>query len=198
MKIIDCRGLNCPEPVLRTKSAIADDPLIELTIIVDNQAARDNVIRFARDNGRDAKWRKVDHFFHVNISKTKEKIEPAIKDEINTALGENPVLLIATDEFGQGSRELGLLLMRNFIYTLTQRDEPPHAIVFMNAGIKLTVDGSPVLEELAALQEKGVLLLVCGTCLDYYQLTEKHEAGQVSNMYDIADLLSKAKKVITL
>ena len=88
--------------------------------------------------------------------------------------------------------------MRNFIYTLTRQDELPEAIIFMNAGVKLCIEGSPVVEELSLLQENGTKILACGTCLDYYGVKEKLAAGQVSNMYDIADLLGAATRTITL
>jgi len=88
--------------------------------------------------------------------------------------------------------------MRNFIYTLTRRGDFPKALVFLNAGVKLCAAGSPVLEELALLEENGVQVLACGTCLDYFQLQSSLAAGRVTNMYDIADLLAGSKKTTTI
>ncbi|MFU8795440.1 MAG: sulfurtransferase-like selenium metabolism protein YedF, partial [Dethiobacteria bacterium] len=93
---------------------------------------------------------------------------------------------------------LGEMLMRNFIYTLTKRDDLPGAIIFMNSGVKLTIANSAAFEELLELESRGVKILVCGTCLDYYQLKEVHKVGQVSNMYDISDLLFASERVIAL
>lgn len=201
MKNIDCRGLDCPEPVLRTKKALADNPDCELSVTVDNETARENVLRFIKSQGRLAEWQQEGAEFMINIQDNLDGQESA--EERKSVSGqsqskEHPVLFISTDELGQGSSELGQMLMRNFIYTLTQRDQLPGSLVFMNSGVKLTIEGSPVIDELKVLEEKEVQVLVCGTCLDYYDLKEKHKIGLVSNMYDISDLLLEADRVITI
>ncbi len=201
MNSVDCRGLNCPEPVLQTKKALADNPDRSINVLVDNETARENVLRFARNQGRIAMWQKEGNDYMVAISagsdytgqETPEE-QPLLADEST----ENPVIFIATDEMGVGSRELGTMLMRNFIYTLTKREVLPKALVFMNSGVKLSIANSPAIEELEELEQKGVHILVCGTCLDYYELKEKHKVGLVSNMYDIADLLLEAERVVTI
>lgn len=199
MKDIDCRGLNCPEPVLRTKRALEEEPDAAINVIVDNETARENVQRFARSKGRNTEWLEKENAFHIAIG-VGVVGETALKvGNLESAPSkEGPVLLISTDQLGQGSSELGLLLMRNFIYTLTKRDDLPRAIVFMNSGVRLSIAGSAVIEELEELSSKGVTILVCGTCLDYYELKSEHKAGLVSNMYDIADLLLAAEKVVTV
>lgn len=198
MKSVDCRGLNCPEPVIKTKQAMAEMPGADLKIIVDNEIARDNVSRFARNQGRSADWAEENGLFSISITGSDENKKSSAGTRTKDNQQENPVILISTSLLGQGSDELGAMLMRNFIYTLTKRDDLPGAIVFMNSGVKLTIANSPALDELLELEGKGVQLLVCGTCLDYYQLKEVHKAGQVSNMYDISDLLLAADRVVTL
>ena len=198
MKSVDCRGLNCPEPVIKTKQAMAEMPGADLKIIVDNEIARDNVSRFARNQGRSADWAEENGLFSISITGSNDNIISSAGTETKDSQQDNPVILISTSLLGQGSDELGAMLMRNFIYTLTKRDDLPGAIVFMNSGVKLTIANSPALDELLELEGKGVQLLVCGTCLDYYQLKEVHKAGQVSNMYDISDLLLAADRVVTL
>lgn len=200
MREIDCRGLNCPEPVLKTKEALMKNPGATLEVIVDNETARENVLRFARKQGRTVQWKQKEDFYQIYISGSDQtdKItanEVIISDKI---ADRGAVLLVSTDQLGQGSSELGNLLMRNFLYTLTKREDHPQALVFMNTGVKLCIDDSPVIDELAELQSKGVQILVCGTCLDYYQLKEQHRAGEVSNMYDISDLLFSGRQVITI
>ena len=197
MKSVDCRGLNCPEPVIKTKQAMAEMPGADLKIIVDNEIARENVLRFARNQGRSTDWVEENGLFSISITGSDDNKSSA-GTETKDSQQDNPVILISTSLLGQGSDELGELLMRNFIYTLTKRDDLPGAIVFMNSGVKLTIANSPALDELLELEGKGVQLLVCGTCLDYYQLKEVHKAGQVSNMYDISDLLLAADRVVTL
>ncbi len=200
MREIDCRGLNCPEPVLKTKEALMKNPGARLEVIVDNETARENVLRFARKQGRTVQWKQKEDFYQIYISGSDQtdKItanEGIISDKI---ADRRAVLLVTTDQLGQGSSELGNLLMRNFLYTLTKREDHPQALVFMNTGVKLCIDDSPVIDELTELQSKGVQILVCGTCLDYYQLKEQHRAGEVSNMYDISDLLFSGRQVITI
>lgn len=197
METIDCSGLSCPEPVLRTKEALTDHLTEDLLIIVDNVTARENVMRFIGSKGINAEYREKGGSFHIYVTGSKT-VTNDIPVKVHPGESSGSVILITSDLLGQGSRELGQLLMRNFIYTLTRQDQAPRAIVFMNDGVKLSIDGSPVIEELEALIANGVLVLVCGTCLDYYELKEKHSAGQVSNMYDITGLLLTADKVITI
>ncbi len=199
MRYIDCRGLNCPEPVLLTRKALAEEPSAGLDVVVDNETARENVMRFAKNQGREAAWQQEGENYRVTISGQEAGQEaPAQQPEAAAVDADEPVLFIATDQLGTGSSELGLLLMRNFIYTLTHRENLPRAIVLMNAGVKLSLADSAVIEELEEMEEKGVQILVCGTCLDYYQLKEQHKTGTVSNMYDISDLLLEASRVITV
>ena len=198
MRTIDCRGLNCPEPVLRTKQALTENPFVDFNIVVDNKSARENVLRFVRSNGRKSDWQEINGSFHISVTGSKAKSDASNLVEINLEQDNNVLLFISTDQLGQGSTELGRILMRNFIYTLTKRDNLPQAIILMNSGVRLSIKESPVIEELANLQARGVLILVCGTCLDYYELQEQQQAGQVSNMYDITDLLFAARMVITI
>jgi selenium metabolism protein YedF len=198
MKQIDCKGLSCPEPVIRTKNALDENPAAAYEIIVDNEIARENVLRFAKSRGRQAKWTEDGGLFTVLIEGN-GSASPAVKTELTGhELSKRPVLLISTNQLGQGSEELGTMLMRNFIYTLTKRDDLPEAIIFMNSGVKLSAVDSPVLEELSELEEMGTKILVCGTCLDYYELKGKHRSGDVSNMYDIADLIFASNRVVTI
>ncbi len=106
------------------------------------------------------------------------------------------VLYLASDRMGEGSEELGQLLIRSYLYTLTQADALPRTILLVNGGVRLALEESPVLGYLQELVQKGVTLLACGTCLDYFEAKERLAAGQVSNMYDIAEELARAPKVI--
>lgn len=108
------------------------------------------------------------------------------------------VFLIGSEQLGRGSEELGRLLMRNYLYTLAEGPGIPETVIFINSAVKLCAEGSPVLEELNRLQDRGVNLLACGTCLDYFDLGNRLSAGRVSNMYEINDVLNKAGRVLTL
>jgi selenium metabolism protein YedF len=198
MKQIDCKGLGCPEPVIRTKKALDENPAAAHEVIVDNETARENVLRFAKNRGHKTKWSEDNGLYKIFIEAL-GSASPAAKTELRgTELLDGPVLLISTDQLGQGSEELGTMLMRNFIYTLSKREDLPEAIIFMNSGVKLSTVDSPVVEELNQLEENGTKILVCGTCLDYYELKEVHRCGEVSNMYDIADLVFAAARVVTV
>ncbi len=198
MKLIDCKGLGCPEPVIRTKKALDENPAAAYEVVVDNETARENVLRFAKNRGHKARWSEDNGLYKILIeAKDSEKLV-AETEATSSELTGSLVLLISTNQLGQGSEELGTMLMRNFIYTLTKRDDLPEAIIFMNSGVKLSTVDSPVVEELSELEENGTKILVCGTCLDYYQLKEVHRCGEVSNMYDIADLIFAANRVVTV
>lgn len=105
-------------------------------------------------------------------------------------------MVITSEVLGNGPEELGKLLMKNFFYTLTSAEALPGAILFLNSGVKLLVEGSVAAESLQVLAERGVDLLACGTCLDYYQLKDKLVVGQVSNMATIQEKMLQAETVI--
>ncbi|HOA35493.1 MAG TPA: sulfurtransferase-like selenium metabolism protein YedF [Bacillota bacterium] len=205
MKIIDNRGLNCPEPVLRTKKAFSENPEGVISI-VDNEAARENVIRMAKREGFFVRWEEKEEAYHIYITRgTEVPVEKTASTPSATCCNasggctsNDQVILIAAEQFGQGSEELGRLLMRNYLYTLTSRSDFPKTIIFINGGVKLCTKGSPVIEELRELQNKEVEILACGTCLDYYNLKEELSAGTISNMYEIADRLMAASRVLSL
>lgn len=110
----------------------------------------------------------------------------------------NTVIFITSAELGRGSAELGAILMKNFMYALIENKELPCSMLFINSGVQLTCENSPVLEHLMNLREQGVEILSCGTCLDYFKLKEKLCVGQVTNIYTILERINKAAKVISL
>jgi len=126
-------------------------------------------------------------------------MEPNPPIECAPSRDARPVLLVPADAFGRGEHpELGQLLCRNFFHALTEVRPLPARVIFLNSGVKLAVAGSPILEDLQFLQEQGVALLVCGTCLNHYGLKDQLAAGEISNMYTIAEILLEAGRVITL
>ncbi len=202
MHFIDCRGLKCPEPVLKTKQALDKPGAGEFEVVVDNVTARENVIRFAKSRNREAGWNQEGDLFRIKIEEEKNHGGDGLEAEITPKAVEvdfeNPVLLICNDAIGTGSAELGQMLMRNFIYTLTKSDNLPGTIIFMNTGVKLCVEDSAALDELKELESKDVRILACGTCLDYYNLKDALSVGEISNMYDIAEMLMNAGRTITV
>lgn len=211
-KEIDNRGLSCPLPVLNTKKALetllqGEDERFTLTVIVDNEAARENVSRFAKTMGcRVTAEEKEDGTYIIiqNPEKKedcKEQRQPEAQESCRCAgeLSEGQtVLLITSSTLGQGSEELGKILMRSFIYSLKETAFLPSKILFLNSGVFLTTEGSPILDELNQMAEMGVEIFSCGTCLDYYQLKDKLKVGNITNMYDTVENIRSAAKCITL
>ena len=190
--IIDARGLACPQPVLLTKKALekADD----LTIIVDNATAEQNVSRLAENHG-----------LEVSVDKKGDGIYLRLKRPAEESLGgkvpllfEPTVLLVASSTVGRGDDELGEVLMRTFMHPLGESDIKPHKIIFMNSGVKLVARGSEVIDDLRALEKESVEILACGTCLGHFGLKDAVEVGRISNMYEITMALMKATKVISI
>lgn len=208
---INAMGDACPIPVVKTKKAI--DTLTKsdtVEVLVDNEIAVQNLTRLANSGGFFASSQKLaEKEYKVTIQVTKEGAadEPSAQSPTDSepAHGEQPqgsfdagpaVVVISSSKMGEGSDELGATLMKGFLYALTQQDTLPETILFYNGGAALTCEGSPALEDLKSLEAQGVKLLTCGTCLNYYGLTDKLRAGEATNMYVIAETMSRAGKLI--
>lgn len=190
---VDARGLNCPQPVIATKRAL--DSITEgvVTTIVDNAVAKENVAKFAAANQCSVTVAEQDGNYILTITKGKTASQPV--PEAVKPLAGTQVLLISRQTLGQGSDELGAVLMKSFFVTLVEKQPYPKAILLLNSGVHLTVAGSPVLDHLRQLDAQGVEILSCGTCLDYYGLKEQLAIGGITNMYTIMDLISEYKTI---
>ncbi len=191
MKEIDCRGMACPQPVMTTKKALEEIEEGELIVIVDNPSARDNVERFAQSQGATVEVKKKgnDIVLHIQKKSACDLVSSVRKTE-------KVVVYINSNLLGVGEEALGATLMRSFLHVLSEIESRPSTLIFINSGVRLTTEGSAVLEDLQSLSEKGVSILSCGTCLDYYGLKEKLKVGLISNMYDIAKTLFEADRLI--
>ncbi len=193
---IDARGLACPQPVIAAKKALESITDGMVTILVDNIIAKENVLKFATAHGCGVSIINQDGDFLLTISKGCPATESAVSPQ--SAEHSDTVYVITQDTLGHGKAELGAVLMKGFIYALLEMKPLPKAILFMNGGILLTVEGSPVLEHLRKLEQSGVEILSCGTCLDYFAVKDKLGTGQITNMYTVVEMMSMASKVITL
>ena len=191
-KVVDARGLECPQPVVLTNKALEGSD--EVTTIVDNEIAKENVSRLARSKAFRVEIEEKDALFYLHL--TRESSETELLPE--KGVTGPTILLIASDSFGRGSEELGQLLMRSFLHTLGEVSPLPDRIICLNSGVKLVVEGSLALDDLRVLEEKGIGILACGTCLGYYEIKDKIVVGRISNMYDIASALLGAGKIIEL
>lgn len=191
-KLVDARNLPCPQPVMLTMQALAEAE--EVTTIVDNESARDNVARLGESQDCQVRIEPRGDGIYLTL----KKLEAGASKE-DTGPATRAVLFIGSDILGRGeNRELGDLLMQSFLHTIIGLTSRPETIIMINNGVKLVAEGSPVLGELSQLENRGTEILACGTCLSRLQLTDKIRVGRISNMYNIADSLLKASKVLTL
>ena len=191
MKEVDCRGMACPQPVVTAKKALDESEGKEFILIVDNLAARDNVERFAQSQGAVAAVQEKGNDFYLRIQKGS-----ACDLGASAQKAEKVVVYINSNLLGIGDEALGTILVRSFLKTLLDLKPIPSKLIFINSGVRLTTEGSEVLETLKTLFQTGVEILSCGTCLDFYGLKAKLKVGIISNMYDIAQSLLDADRLI--
>ena len=196
-KTLDCRGLACPNPVIKTKELIDGGEVQQLTVLVDNPAAQENVSRFLQRAGFEVSVEPRGDAAAVTGTRAEAGpcevfVEPAAESRRKI------LVLMGADRLGRGDELLGTKLMANFIATLKEMGPDLWCVVMLNAGVKLAVAGSEVLAALRDLEHSGVRLLVCGTCLTYFKLLEAKQAGETTNMLDIVTAMHLADKVITL
>lgn len=194
-KIIDARGKQCPIPVILAKEAMKEGKAVE--IYVDNEIAVQNLMKLAKQKNYQMHSEKKKDDFVVHLKKEKEEIENEEESVVcqKNALSKN-VVVISSEFMGQGDDVLGSVLMKGFIYALTQMDVLPSCVLFYNGGVKLSCKGSHVLEDLKTLESLGVEILSCGTCLSHYELSDDVAVGQVTNMYEIVERQMLASGVI--
>ncbi|NYB73021.1 sulfurtransferase-like selenium metabolism protein YedF [Sedimentibacter hydroxybenzoicus DSM 7310] len=197
MKLVDARGLACPQPVLLTKKE-ADSGELKITVIVDNDTAKQNVTKFGTKLQYDIKSENKEDGIYITLSKANEHediMEAAIVIEKNST---KSGYVITTDKLGKGSDDLGKILMKSFLYTLSETKPYPEFLIFLNSGVKLTTLGSDSLEDLKKLNEDGVKIVSCGTCLDFFEIKSNLQVGSISNMYDIVEIITESEKTITI
>jgi len=196
---LDCRGLACPQPVLKVKELIDRGNVACLSVTVDNGAAKENVTRFLERSGYEVSVLEQGGAFLV----TANRGESSSACEVMVSPGEEPLerkvaVLIGTDQMGTGDETLGRKLLFNFIGTLKELGPELWRLILLNGGVKLTVDESDCLAGLQALEGDGVTILVCGTCLSHFDLLEQKRVGETTNMMDIVTALQLADKVISI
>jgi selenium metabolism protein YedF len=173
----------------------------QVVTLVDSETSMTNVSRMARKAGWAVEVAQDGDQFRIEMAQGEaaaaEVPEPLAVGRAEPATGPL-VLVVSADVMGRGVAELGNILIRGFFHTLGEVEPRPETIIFFNSGVKLACQGSPVLEDLCALEADGIEMLVCGTCLNYFELTDQIAAGQVSNMYDIAETMLGAGKVVHL
>lgn len=194
MKTIDCRNMACPLPVVTVKRALEEAAGEAVRVLLDAGAPRENVTRFATNRGFLVEEEEVaGGGYALRISG-----QPGDACPIRPEARGPRVMLVSSDRLGDGPEELGRLLMKNFIITLLDVAEIPDRMLFVNSGIFLTTAGSEVIEPLEKLGNRGVEVLSCGVCLDFFHRRDKLAAGAVTNMFTIAESLLQAGSVVRL
>ncbi len=196
---LDLRGLKCPEPAIRTGKALRDAK--ELFVLVDDEEAVQNISRGVKKRGFGLEVDEAEGAYRLHITRDPEANMDNIELDLSCDIpGAGPVagavVFFPSDAVGRGDDELGRILARSIIYSLLEVEPKPETIIFMNSGVRLALEGSESLDDLKALHDRGVEILVCGTCLDYLGLKEKLALGEVSNAYTISETLLGAGKVV--
>lgn len=199
MKIeIDGRGELCPKPVIMTKKELDKIEEGVIITIVDNEIAKVNVSKLASSLGHEYKVdKKSDEEYYIEITKGKP-VERVIEKKVDIDDFKDMTIVFASDTMGEGSDELGKILIKSLVYTIMETSPLPETLIFYNGGVNLTCEGSEVLEDLKTLEEKGVEIISCGTCLDFLNIADKLQVGEVSNMYTIYEKLKNPMNTVTI
>jgi len=191
MKILDMTGKPCPMPVVEAKKVLSEHGSVR--VLVDNSVAVQNLTRLADSLGGQAETAVDGSNFAVAITGVRLQ-----KAETGTAASCGPTVLITADQMGRGSEELGSILIKGYIFSLTQLSPAPAVVYLLNAGVKLAAQGANTVPDLQALAAGGTAIFCCGTCLNYYNLSDKLAVGQPTDMMGISAALAAADRVITL
>ena len=201
--MIDARGKSCPIPVIMAKKE-ADQGGRDFTISVDNKTAVENLKRFGNNGGFDTVVVEKSRddfsvrFLKSSVAEDSAGVVGGEETGVVSGVKSSWAVFIGNEGIGNGDLELGTTLMKMFFFTLTQGSDVPSYVLFMNEGVKVPVGSQQAIEHLKVLAEKGTKVLVCGTCLNFYGLSDSLKVGIVSNMYDIAEAMLNVDKVITL
>jgi len=196
---LDCRGLACPAPVLQTRELLEKEHPEVIKVTVDNEAAKQNVSRFLESQSFEVVVESEGSDFHVIGKGVRQSAA------LETIVAEEPepekkkiMVMVAADRIGHGDNGLGSKLMINFLKTLQEMGDELWRLVFLNNGVKLTIEDSEVLPDLKELEANGIQILVCGSCLDHFDLLDKKQVGETTNMLDIVTAMQVADKVINI
>lgn len=197
---VNAMGDACPIPVIKAKKALQElggAGVVEVQ--VDNEIAVQNVTKLGRESGGEVTSEKTgEGAYVVRIQMGEGKEEQVAQTEVScdVTTGKNKIVVVSSDRMGTGNDELGKVLMKGFLFAVSQLDELPQTILFYNGGATLTAEGSDSLEDLKGMEAQGVEIRTCGTCLDYYGLKEKLAVGTVTNMYSIVETMAAADVVL--
>ncbi len=190
---IDARGKQCPIPVIETKKAMEQCHGKNLEVWVDNEIAVQNLYKLAQQKGVQVTNRKEsENCYVVTLLGEAKQTEPTQESQQST------VVVLSSETMGTGDDVLGKVLIKGFVYALTEAEPLPNTIILYNGGVKLAVQEADTISDLQLMEKQGVHILVCGTCLNHYSLSEQLAVGSVTNMYHITQILMTAGKVVSV
>ena len=195
---LDCRGQACPHPVLKTKEIVDQGDVLQVTVLVDNDAARQNVSRFLERSGYEVQVAARGADLAVTGTRGQQSSAMPPEDTWEQTAARKILVLVGTNRLGTGDDDLGRKLIASFIGTLKEMGRELWCLVLLNAGVKLAVADSEMLTSIQELEKEGVMVLVCGTCLTHFQLLEQKQVGETTNMLDIVTHMQLADQVIPL
>ena len=186
---VNAIGEVCPKPVIMTKKALKEIESGVVEVSVDNETSKENVQKMAKEMGHKFETKEENGVFIITITKTGETEKSAEKEE-------NIVVSIGSDKMGEGEDELGKILIKGFIYALTEAETLPKTVLLYNKGVLLASTFEDTVKDLKVLEARGVEILSCGTCANFYHVQDSLKVGTVTNMYTILERQMKATKVI--
>lgn len=193
-RLVDARGLVCPKPLILTKEALKESPPGQtVTVLTDNETACGNIERFLSDQGVLPAVERKDGLYTLSFTKQTEDVGLPDRAAISP---KRRIIVIRSRRMGEGPDELGEILLKAFLNTIAEVSPLPAAILFYNSGVHMTRKGSACIEALKQLHSRGVDLLVCGTCVEYFRLKEEIEVGSISNMYTIMETMAAADSIL--
>jgi selenium metabolism protein YedF len=193
---IDARGLACPQPVINSRKAL--EQYDSIITIVDNITAVENIRRMAGSINCTVTEDSRPDGIYLTLTKTGASAAASPGAVTCGGTASTRILAISKDVMGTGDDALGAILIKSFFHTLAETPPMPDVILLFNSGVRLAVEGSGVIDDLMKLQESGVRILSCGTCLDFYKLKDRLKAGIITNMYEIKELLLSSSAVVNL
>lgn len=199
-KSIDLRGLACPQPVVLARQAILQSGIDCVRAVVDQPVPAENIQRMARSQGWEVQAEPRGDEIYLTLTRGQGAVAQTTAQPsaapVAAKVPPQIVVFVTSDLFGEGDKKLGQILMKAFVKTLKDLETRPQTAIFANSGVKLTTEGSDLIDDLRALEQGGTTILSCGTCLDFYGLLDKLRVGAASNMYEIATALVDADRLV--
>jgi selenium metabolism protein YedF len=196
MKILDARTFDCPKPVIETKKILDSITNGQLEVLVKDDTAKENMRKFLTSKNYVFSFEKNGEGYIFEIEKG--DITLTQNDHLQEEKNESFSVLVMSDKMGEGDPELGRILIKSFFYTISEMDKLPKSIAFVNSAVNLTIEGSTVIEILKSLEIRGVQIVSCGTCLDFYNIKDMLKVGSISNMYTILEHVLDGTKILRI